>query len=120
MATVRMAQAGDLPGSRRKRLRGRVFMVAALAALAALVWFWRPMTASAVAGVSYGARVACSCRYIAGRDLEDCEKDFLPGMGLVVLSEDDAEKSVTARVFPLASETVRYRKGEGCVFDPAP
>jgi hypothetical protein len=93
-------------------------LVAALLALAALAWFWGPLSRQAEAGAAYGARVGCSCRYVGGRSLEDCRKDFLPGMGLVSLSEDEAEKSVTGRVFPVASETAIYREGAGCVFKP--
>lgn len=75
--------------------------------------------AQAQAGAAYGARIGCSCRFVAGRPLEDCHKDFLSGMALVRLSEDVDAKSVTGRVFPLSAETVSYRKGEGCVFDKA-
>jgi hypothetical protein len=101
-----------------RRLGRRAVLVAALLALAALAWFWGPLSRQAEAGAAYGARVGCSCRYVGGRSLEDCRKDFLPGMGLVSLSEDEAEKSVTGRVFPVASETAIYREGAGCVFKP--
>ncbi len=87
-----------------------------LAAL--LVWFWTPISGYADAGASYGARVACSCRYIGGRSLGDCRKDFEPGMGLVMLSEDTAAKSVTARFPLLASQTATFRDGPGCVLEP--
>jgi hypothetical protein len=89
-----------------------------VAALAALAWFWRPLSAQAQAGAAYGARLGCSCHFVAGRPLDQCRDDFMPGMSLVMLSADDDKKSVTARVFPLASETVFYRKGEGCLFTP--
>ncbi len=73
---------------------------------------------SALAGASYGARMACSCRFVAGRPLGDCRRDFEPGMALIVLSEDQEAKSVTAR-FPLLSrETATYREGSGCVLEP--
>lgn len=82
--------------------------------------FWRPLTGYASTGAAYGARVACSCRYLGGRSLSDCRKDFEPGMELVMLSEDPAAKSVTARFPLLASETAHYHKGEGCRLDPLP
>jgi hypothetical protein len=69
-------------------------------------------------GRAYGARIGCSCHFVGGRPLDQCRDDFMPGMSLVMLSQDDEEKSVTARVFPIASETVFYRKGEGCLFTP--
>ena len=67
---------------------------------------------------AYSARVACSCRYVAGRPLEDCAKDKLAGMEAVTLVEDEEARSVTAR-FPLVtSATATYRKGYGCVLEP--
>ncbi len=70
------------------------------------------------AGTAYGARVACSCRFVAGRSLEDCTKDKLAGMELVTLSADQEAKSVTARMLIFASDTATYRKGYGCVLQP--
>lgn len=68
-------------------------------------------------GTSYAARVACSCRFVAGRSLEDCEKDKVPGMELVSLSDDAEAKSVTAS-FPLVTATTAtYREGYGCVLE---
>ena len=67
---------------------------------------------------SYDAKEACSCRYVAGRSLEDCKKDFEPGMQAVFLSDDPEARSVTAYVPLLASETARYRDGPGCLLDP--
>ncbi len=93
-------------------------MLAVVLAVAALVWFWRPLSAQAGAAAAYGARIGCSCRFVAGRSLDQCRDDFMPGMGLVVLSDDEEDKSVTARVFPIASETARWRKGQGCTFIP--
>ena len=103
---------------RPRRLRRRILMLG-LALLAGLVaWFWGPLNGFAEAGSAYGARVACSCRFVGGRSLADCRKDFEPGMELVMLSEDSAAKSVTARFPLLASHTARLMDGEGCRLDP--
>jgi hypothetical protein len=84
-----------------------------------LAWAYRgPIEGYTTTGAAYGARTACACRYIAGRSLQDCEKDFEPGMALVVLSDDPESRSVTARVPLLASETARHRQGYGCVLEP--
>ena len=89
-----------------------------IVALAALGWFYRaPLYGYAETGAAVGARTACSCRYIAGRTLKDCEKDFEPKMEAVFLSEDEDTRSVTGYVPLIASETARYRKGYGCVLD---
>jgi hypothetical protein len=107
------------PGASRPRSRRRlVWLLAGLALVALLLaFFWAPLTGYAGVGSAYAARVACSCRYAGGRSLEDCEKDFEPGMEMVSLSEDAAAKSVTARFPLLASETATYREGWGCLLE---
>lgn len=85
----------------------------------AVGWYYRaPIAGYTQVGTAFGARTACSCRYVAGREIGDCKKDFEPGMELVFLSDDEAEKSVTARVPLLSSATARYREGYGCVLEP--
>lgn len=66
-------------------------------------------------GTAYGARVACSCHYIGGRDITDCEKDFEPGMEVIGLSLDEENKRVTASALLLESATAEFREGWGCV-----
>jgi hypothetical protein len=97
---------------RRLLLRGSLLIVAALA-----VWYWHSHRDDARAATAYAARIACSCRHIAGRELDQCRDDILPGMALVRLSEDDAERSVTAWLPFFGSDTARYRDGPGCVLD---
>lgn len=94
-------------------------MLVLAVALAALVWSYRePIVGNASAGTAYAAHVTCSCRYIEGRSLGDCEKDKVAGMELIYLSDDDETQSVTA-TFPLVkSETATYREGYGCVLQP--
>lgn len=86
-------------------------------AMAVAVWFWSPLNARAQAGVSYSARIVCSCHYIGGRDMSDCRKDLPPGMSMVTLGGDADDSSVTARLFPIASQTAFYREGVGCVLE---
>jgi hypothetical protein len=87
-------------------------------ALAALVWFWKPLNGYAVAGASYGAQLGCACRHIAGRTLSACRADFEEGMGPIMLSEDEATRSVTARFPLLATQTAHFEAGKGCVLEP--
>ena len=85
----------------------------------AVAWwaFGGSVRGNAEAGTAYMARVACSCRFVGGRSLDDCEKDKLDGMELITLVDDVEEKSVTAR-FPLvAANTATYREGYGCVLE---
>ena len=103
------------PAAAAKPRRGRRLLVyALLAALLLFAWYWAPLNAFARTGAAVGARVACSCRFVGGRDLADCRKDFEPGMELVILREDARARSVTAHFPLLASETATYREGAGC------
>ncbi|MEP0390603.1 hypothetical protein, partial [Erythrobacter sp.] len=88
-------------GAKRSSL-SRTILIAVLlviVGLAALAWFNRgPIQGYTTAATTYSARVACSCRFVAGRDLEDCAKDKLAGMEMVSLSENPEAQSVTASI----------------------
>lgn len=116
---MRVSRLANAKSKRRSRAILILLLLAAIG-LAAL-WFsatGERLRGDATAGTAYGARVACSCRFVAGRSLDDCAKDKLAGMELIRLSDDDAAKSVTATVPLIAEATARYRKGYGCVLDP--
>lgn len=97
---------------------GAGLLVLVAAGLGAMLWaYGGAIRGYADVGTSYAARVACSCRFVAGRSLSDCEKDKLGGMELVTLVDDIEAKSVTAR-FPLVTtNTATYRAGYGCVLE---
>lgn len=98
-----------------------VVAATALAALCVAAWaspYGVRLRGDAMAGTAYGARVACSCRFVAGRSLADCGKDTLAGMGMIRFAADEEAKSVTASVPLIASDTARYRQGYGCVLQP--
>jgi hypothetical protein len=98
---------------------GRKVAVALLVCtMAALIWFWKPLNSYAVTGAAYGAQLGCACRHIAGRPLSACRADFEEGMGLIILSEDEATRSVTARFPLLATQTAHFDAGKGCVLEP--
>lgn len=102
----------------KRRIWSRALLVLVLLGGAA-GWYYRaPVAGLATTGAAFGARTACSCRYVAGRSLDDCEKDFEPGMEVVFLSDDPEAQSVTARVPLLASATAQYREGFGCLLEP--
>lgn len=96
---------------------------AALALAGAIVlwcaWHWSGWTARAKIAAGFGARIACSCRYIEGRDLKSCRTDFagLEGMWAVRLSDDAEGKAVHASVPLLATRKASYRPGFGCMID---
>ena len=111
MATAKKA------GGRKPRGNRLVWLGALVVALlASWLAFGTAATGYANAATAYSARVACSCRYVGGRDLDDCAKDKLSGMELVTLSADDADRSVTARML-IVTDTARIKPGYGCVLD---
>lgn len=114
MATVKQNPATRSPRRRNALLLG-LGLIAALLAM-----FWIPINGYAETGAAYGARIACSCRYVGERELSACTRDFEPGMELVSLSEDAKAKSVTATFPLLASHTATYREGPGCQLEPWP
>jgi hypothetical protein len=101
---------------RRRYLHWVLFVMAVLAGAGAFMW--PQVRGYAITGTAYGARVACSCRFVGGRSLGDCRKDFETGMDLITLSEDPAARSVTARFPLIARQTATYRQGWGCVLEP--
>ncbi|MFA6218850.1 MAG: hypothetical protein WC692_03615 [Erythrobacter sp.] len=98
-------------------MRRKLWLLALALILLAGAWLaWGDgLRRTAGAGAAYGAHVACSCRYIEGRSLEDCAKDKLEGMELVRFGEDPQARSITASVPLIASETATWREGYGCV-----
>jgi hypothetical protein len=117
-----MATGNEVFGRRTagRGRRGRTIALAlgGVALVLLALWFLPALRSRAEAGTAYGARIGCSCRFVAGRLLSDCARDFEPGMAMVRLSEDPAAKSVTARVPLLGSDTARFVSGAGCRLDP--
>jgi hypothetical protein len=102
------------PFSRAQKIRYGLLAVLGLFLLW-LAFSFAGIKGQAKIGASYAAHIACSCRYIEGRSLDACYKDFEPGMGLVSLADDPENKRVTASV-PLLAHAVAERRGEfGCL-----
>ncbi len=114
MAKARPQKKAATTGARSGRAMWIGLIVVAL--VAAVGWAYRePAMGYANTATAYSARVACSCRFVAGRSLKDCKKDRLAGMELVTLVDDPQAKSVTARFPLISSDTAIFRKGYGCV-----
>ncbi|HEY1124248.1 MAG TPA: hypothetical protein VGE65_01335 [Sphingobium sp.] len=105
---------------KRILLRWALYALAALALLY-LAINWPRWTARAEVATGFGARIACSCRYIEGRSLESCKGDFdgLAGMGLVRFNDDPDHRAVQASVPLLARRKAMFRQGYGCLPDKA-
>jgi hypothetical protein len=107
------------PVTHRSSRRWPSFVFALLLVGGGVTWaYGEEASGMAEVGTAYGAKNACSCRYLAGRELGSCSDDFLPGMEAVFLSEDEEEQAVTAYVPLIASNTARYHQGFGCMLDP--
>lgn len=103
------------PGMSKGRIVLWVFLALLALAIIGILWNLGAIRNYANVGSAYGARVICSCRYVGGRALGDCEKDLEPGMEAVSLSDDSDAKRVTAYVPLLAEQQAEFRNGYGCV-----
>jgi hypothetical protein len=101
----------------RRRWARRTALALAILVITSIAWFRQPLGEYAVTGAAYGARVGCSCRFVEGRTLADCRKDFGPDMALVRLSEDAEKKSVTAGIPLMTHQTATFHEGEGCLLE---
>lgn len=96
-----------------------VAVVVAVLVVAYCAWHWAAWQRRAWIGAGFGARIACSCRKVEGRDLGSCQSDFrrLSGMGLVHISDRSDGAGVDASVPLLAHRTARLVPGFGCVIE---
>lgn len=106
------------PAAPRRRWRRNLALVLLAGVVVAIALIWQPLQRYAVTGASYGARVACSCRYLGGRSLADCHKDMEGPVAWVSLSENAATQSVTARYPLISGQTATFRPGWGCQLQP--
>jgi hypothetical protein len=104
-----------IPPARRRRLWLWLWALM-LAVLALAIWYYPTLKAQAEVGSAYAARIGCSCRYVQGRPLDSCTRDFEPGMEIVSVADDVETKTVTGSVPLLASRSARYEGASGCVF----
>lgn len=116
MATRNMGagNSGGRDGGRGGKAKWVLLAVVVLI-VAGIAYALPSLTAYGKTGTAYAARVVCSCRYIGGRSLEDCEKDLEPGMELVSLSEAKDAKRIDASMIMLATDSAELREGYGCV-----
>ena len=103
------------PGTRSRRVWPWLALLLGVGAIAAWMQWGGSIRREGVLDTAYAARIACSCRYIAGRGIADCEKDTLAGMEFIRLADDTDAKAITASVPLIASDTARFDEGYGCV-----
>ncbi|MXP26533.1 hypothetical protein GRI39_10825 [Altererythrobacter indicus] len=95
----------------------QIALVVILAVGGLLFVYWAPVREAAQAGTSYSAHLTCSCRFLAGREAGDCASQLADGSDFVFTSTDEHDRSVTAYVPLVASQTATYREGYGCVLE---
>ncbi|MEO8722297.1 MAG: hypothetical protein ABI395_02070 [Sphingobium sp.] len=97
-----------------------IYPLVLLATIAVLgiIWKWNDWRAAADAGSGYAARITCSCRYIEGRSAKSCAGDIAGDAGMVTISEDADQKSITGSVPLMARRTARFKAGYGCLMEP--
>ncbi|MCB2050329.1 MAG: hypothetical protein KDE63_02760 [Novosphingobium sp.] len=120
MATAKKPSGAKKRSGRRKwSLRAALVVGLVLVAAIVAVVYGRPIQREAALAAAYSARVGCSCRFVSGRPLGECRAalDVEDGSSFVMLSEDEDDRSVTARVPVLASDRATYRPGWGCILD---
>ena len=90
-------------------------IIVALAIIGALVWQLgaKDQVAFARIATAYGAKMTCSCRFVAGRDMDTCMGDFTADMSPVSFTET-ADSIRTSAAFGLASSEARFEPGLGC------
>lgn len=124
MATAKTAGIGGGPARRqpsRWKRNSVLLLMLALAALLALGW--TALRRDALASAAYGARVGCVCHFVSGQPAGQCKADLaLAGLGrttgLVMLSADDAARTMTARVPLLATQSATFDPAAGCQLGP--
>ena len=112
-----MATVKDTSRPPRSRMRIALYAAALflLILIALFAYNYNSIRGQLDVGTGYGARVACSCHFVGGRDIEDCGKDFEPGMEVISLSLDEERKRVTASALLMETATAEFREGWGCV-----
>lgn len=89
-------------------------VVLLLAVLGGSYRYARSVTPQLELGVGYAAKVACGCRYMGNRPLDQCYADFEPGMEMIHLSDDPASRTITASVPLIGHRSARYDPVLGC------
>jgi hypothetical protein len=102
-----------IPAAPRRRLWPWLLLAAVLGVA---VWYYPTLKAQAEVGSAYAARIGCSCRYVQGREMDSCTRDFEPGMEIISVADDPETKTVTGSVPMMASRSARYQGASGCVF----
>ena len=98
-----------------KLVKAAIVIVIMLGVLALLAWQFMIKDQIDLARVAtpYGAKMVCSCRFVAERPMESCLADFTEDVSAVSFSEDG--NSIRAKVLGgVVNATAVYEEGLGC------
>jgi hypothetical protein len=94
-----------------------VFAVVALIVAAFWQVWLKDQVAYARIATAYGAKMACSCRFVAGREMASCRRDFTQDLSMFTFEETqtDAGRGLRVSVFSgLVSGHATHTPGRGC------
>lgn len=68
-------------------------------------------------GTGYAAKMACSCVFLQGRDIEEVKKDqlYFSVLPQVSVEVDQKNRLVNTSIFGLSGKTAVYKPGLGCI-----
>lgn len=98
-----------------KFVKAFAIIVVALGVIAILVWqFWlKDQAEYAKIATAYSAKMVCSCRFVADREMASCKRDFTDDMSSVSFSESD--DTIRASVLGgYVTAEARFEPGLGC------
>lgn len=102
-----------------KLVKAAVVIVIMLGVAALLAWQFliKDQVELARVATPYGAKMVCSCRFVAERPMESCMSDFTEDLSAVSFKEEN--KSIRASVLGgVISATADYEEGLGCTLRP--
>ncbi|MEM5515496.1 hypothetical protein WNY37_00950 [Henriciella sp. AS95] len=98
-----------------KLVKGFAVLVVALGVVAIAAWqFWlKDQVAFGEVATAYGAKVVCSCRFVAEREMASCKNDFTEDVSAVTFKETGNSIMASAAA-GLVSATATFEPGLGC------
>lgn len=98
-------------------MRSLLYAGLAVALLAAGLYGWRIANQAGVAAAAM-AKVACSCVFVDGRDIESCRADDPPGFEQIAVELDPSAGTATASAFGLITRRADHTQDYGCILEP--
>lgn len=97
------------------KVKTLLIVLAVLGLAGAALWqVWlKDQVAFAEMATAYGAKMVCSCRFVAGRDMDSCRRDFTVDISAFTFEEGEAHVR-TSVLGGLVSARAQHTPGMGC------